>query len=318
MKKLTVFFALISLFLPLAAMAQDAPTKVFPFADGYTAGYAATQGATTWNCEIQFTGTTKLQGVLWLVMQLTDWTNGSTTDPTFLGGTSLSADVRTTADALYEYDSTLSTGKPPYSIPLFEQMKVGKSWTYTDSAGNSVTATVESIGPVTVPAGTYEGVYAVQYASTVQSEIIYWKPGVGLIKDVDSSPGLSAPITRELTTHPVAELLVGTWTGNMRVVTASTTSVETGTVQVMFDQVGNTTQAYTGSLSFTPGGGGSPINLTLTAIRGPFDPTLVHITSAGYVILGEMRKQAGYWVLDLHGSDITDGYTLVSLGLTKE
>jgi hypothetical protein len=211
----------------------------------------------------------------------------------------------------------MSSTTPPYSIPLFEKLAVGNSWTYTDSNGNSVTAKVLSIGSLKVPAGTYNDVYAVQYTSTAQNETIYWQPGVGLIEDVDST-NPSAPITRALTSHPVAEILVGTWQGNMTIVTSSTTAVETGTVQVSFEQVGDTTQAYTGSLIFTPKGGSAQSPVALTAIRGPFDPTLLHITSQGYVILGEMRKQAGYWVVDLHGSDTTTGDTLVSLGLSKD
>jgi hypothetical protein len=310
MKKVTVLFALVSMLLSFTALAQASPIQIFAFGDGYTASYNASQGANTWNAEIQFTGTTTLQGDLWMQMEKGNWAGD---------GTNVSMDVRTTPTALYEYDPTQVSINPPYSVPLFQKLKLNQSWSYKDTNGNSVTATIVSIGSLKVPAGTYNNVYGVHYVSTVQDEMIYWAPGVGLIQDIDSS-NPSSPITRSLSSHPIAEILVGTWTGNMTIVTSSTSAVETGTVQVIFDQVGNTTQAYTGSLTWTPANGsaGSSFTLPLTVIRGPFDPTLLHISSVGHVILGEMRKPADVWVVDLHGTDVSSGNTYVSLGLNKE
>lgn len=316
MRKLMLLLALVSMLLPMTAAAHAA-SSVFPFANGYTAGYSATQGTSTWNCAIQFTGTATLPGggvtpsYLWAIMQLTDWNND---------GLNESLDVRTTSKTLYQYDPNQPGAPAPYSIPWFEiPPKGSSSWTYTDTHGNAVTATVVSIGPVTVPAGVYKNVYQVTYVSTVQNETMYWAPGVGLIKDVDSSPSLSAPITRVLTSHPFAEILVGTWTGAMNIVTPTSANVEKGTVTISFTQVANTTQAYTGTLAWTPAKGCcAPISLNFSAIRGPFDPTLLHISAPNNLIIGEMRKQADYWVVDLHGSDLLNGDTYVSLGLSKE
>jgi len=313
MKKHTIYISLVFvlLFVTAAAQAASAP-QVFMFADGYTANYAASQGTgKAWNAEIQFIGTTSQGGNLWMTMQMGNWAGD---------GANISMEVRTTANVLYEYDSTQPGITPPYSFPFFKRMDVNQSWTYQDAKGNAVTATVTSIGSVTVPAGTYKNVYAVHYVSTVQDEVMYWEPGVGLIQDVDSSPGLGTPITRQLTSHPVAEILVGTWAGKMQIVTSNTTAVEKGTVQVTFAQVGDTKQAYTGSLTWVPdkNSEGTSFTLPLTVIRGPFDPTLLHISALGDVILGEMRKHVATWVVDLHGTDTAAGNTFVALGLSKE
>jgi hypothetical protein len=239
--------------------------------------------------------------------------------------TGQNANAPDTANTLYQFDVNQPAAPTPYSIPLF---KPGPStWTYKDTNGNNVTATVVSHGTVMVPAGTYKNVYGVHYVAvngesvTQQDEVMYWQEGVGLIKDVDSSPPLSSPITRQLTSPPFSEVLVGTWTGNMEIVIPGTSAVEKGTVTVVFDQVTNTTQAYTGTLTWTPaeGSAGSQFTLNFSAIRGPWDATSVHITAQDNVILGEMRTQAGSWVLDLHGSDVSsNGFTYVSVGLIKE
>jgi hypothetical protein len=314
MRKLLVFFTYVSMLLTMTAVAHAAPS-IFPFANGYTASYSATQGSSSWDCAIQFAGTATLPGAsitpsfLWTIMQRTNWDNN--------GDESIY--VRTTANALYQYDSNQPGIKPAYSIPLFEVLpKHTTSWTYTDTKSNAVTATVVSVGSVTVPAGTYKGVYQVHYVTTGQDETMFWAPGVGLIKDVDNSTP-SSPITRVLTSHPFADILIGTWNGTMDIVTPVATSVDRGTVQVVFDQVTNTTQAYTGTLVWTPAAGSALTTFTLnfSAIRGPFDPTLLHITSPNNTIHGEMRKQAGYWVVDLHGSDTNNGNTYVSLGLVQ-
>jgi hypothetical protein len=321
MRKLLIFFALVSMTLSITAVAHAGhAANVFPYANGYTANYTATQGTSTWDCAIQFTGTATLPGgsvapsYLWAIMQQTNWDNDGNDESSY---------VRTTYNTLYQYDSKQPGITPAYSIPLFEiPSKGSSSWTYTDTNGNVVTATVVSIGPLTVPASThpYQGVYQIHYSSTQQDETMYWAPGVGLLKDVDNSPSLSAPITRLLTSTPFADILIGTWNGNMDIVTPGNTAVEKGTVQVVFDQVTNTTQAYTGTLTWTPatGSAGSTFTLTFSVIRGPFDATLLHITAPNNVILGEMRRQADYWVVDLHGSDISAGNTYVSLGLSKK
>jgi hypothetical protein len=99
------------------------------------------------------------------------------------------------------------------------------------------------------------------------------------------------------------------------------TGVDTGVIQVTFVLAGDTPGAYTGTLNFTPPGD-LPMSLDITAIKGPFDPNLVHVTSAGWVILGQLRLVKGAnnscWVLDLHGSDVSAGGTWASLGLIKQ
>jgi hypothetical protein len=303
MKKM-VLLALVSMFLSITAVAHA--TKVFPFVEGMIANYSATQGTNTWECESQITGTVELgtPSYLWAIMQLSNWMGT---------GDFTSQNVRCTNNTMYEYSSTASIqSNPIFQIPP----KGSSSWTYTDIHGNTVTATIESIGTVTVPAGTYENVYEVTYiVPSLQNESAYWAPGVGLIKDVDNLQ--SPPITRVLTSNPFEESLVGTWTGGMNIVVPNDPTVETGTVTVEFLLVDNATQAYTGTLAFTPVSG-TGFSMSFSAIRGPFDPTQLHISAPGVVILGELRRQANHLVVDLHGSDTSGGYTYVSLGLSKK
>ncbi len=325
MKKLMVFVALVSMSLSMTATAHAA-ASVFPFADQYDASYLATQGSTTWTPNIAFTGSTTLQGKQWLAMEQINW-NGDGSNPSQdVRVTGPNAKTPDTANTLYYYDSTQASAADPYSIPLFEEGNVGATWTYTDTNHNNVTALIQSIGSVTVPAGIYQGAYKVLYTDANPpvnvNRTMWWKPGVGLIQETDNIPPTvsTTPITWQLTSHPFAELLVGIWTGNMDIVVPGTSAVEKGTVQVNFDQVANTTQAYTGTLTWTPVAGSSatPITLSISVIRGPFDPTLLHITAVNNVILGEMRKVGPNYVVDLHGSDVNSGDTYVALGLSKE
>jgi hypothetical protein len=319
MKKVSNLLALVSMLLLMTAVAQAMPQ----LQDGYTAFYSATSGSSKWNCEIQITGKETLQGYSWAILHITNW---------FGDGSDTTQEMRTTGNTMFQYDPNQPKSAIPYSFPVFEELKAGKKWTYTDASGYSVTATVESVGPVKVPAGTYQGVYAVHYVAvdstasppaTRYDLVQYWEPGVGLIEEVLNPP--SAPTTWVLSSPPQVEPLVGTWTGNMEEI--SSNNVYALTVQLVFQQVANTPQAYAGSITFSDIGFG-PLTVPLTAIRGPFDPTQLNITATytnpsnhGYwnwTFLGQMRKQAGQWVVDLHGSDTNFMDTWVSLGLTKE
>jgi hypothetical protein len=196
--------------------------------------------------------------------------------------------------------------------------KAGDTWSYKDTNGNQVTATVKSIGPSKALNGlTYQKVYNINYVAMngttkVRDEDMYWDLGAGLIQDVDN---LASPqITRVLTSNPVTDILIGTWTGKGRVVVGGATGITKGNVTATFNIVPNTLQAYTGTLTFTPTspqGATDPLGtpLTLTVVRGPFDQTRLHITAQNLVVLGEMSKAAGYYKLYLHGSDTGTGYT---------
>jgi len=317
MRKLAVLFAMVSMILSVTAVAH---AGVFPFVEQYNANYNVTQGTNNWTSMIQFTGTVTEQNKQWLVMQWTNW-NGDGSNPSqdvrVTGAKATSPD---TANTLYYYDPTQPSASDPYSIPLFVEGAVNSTWQYTDTGGHLVTAKITSIGKLTVPAGTYHNVYEVLYTDAGASNVnktMWWQPGVGLIQETDNHP--ATPITWELASNPFADILAGNWTGNMDIVSPGSNTVEYGTVQVSFNLL-NITQAYNGTLTWTPadGSAGSDININISVIRGPFDPTLLHITAENFVILGEMRKVGSNYVVDLHGSDVSTGNTFVSLGMTKE
>jgi hypothetical protein len=165
--KVRVLF-LVLLLLSVAAVAQAAP--LFPFTPGYTATYFCSQGANTWTAKLQVTGTTNLDGYQWWITNLINWGDEG----------SASLYFRVTDSALFIYGYT--------GGPQFQTGPPNTSWTYTDPNGPA-TATIVPITSVTVPAGTFSNVYEVHYVipNNTQDEYQYWKPGVGLIKDVDYS-----------------------------------------------------------------------------------------------------------------------------------
>jgi hypothetical protein len=316
MRKLGVFLGLFPMLLMMAAVAY-AEQPIFPFADGYTATYAVTNSyGSKYSSELEITGTEIINGYMW-----SNWN---------LGGGSIN--VRCTADALYQYDP--NQPNTSYSIPLFIVGQVGQNWSYTDLYGDSITATIAAIGPLTVPAGLFQSVYEVQYVAVDPQNntdywTYYWEPGIGFLEyDYYGRSLFSVPSTMKLASLPVPDVLVGTWTGKMEIVTLNDANwVETGTAQVTFVQIAGT--AYGGALAWIPDFGSTvdAFSLPIAAIKGPFDPTQLHITSPCIPVseyspvgmtFGQMRQQAGQWVIDLRGSDLVNGYTFSSLGLSKE
>ena len=191
MRRLMVLVALVSMSVSNAAVAHAA-SQVFPFAEQYDASYTVTQGSNTWTAAIQFAGTASLQGEQWFTMEQTNW-NGD--------GSNLSMDVRDTGPAakapdtpntFYYYDATQLGATDPYSVPLFKKGSKGTTWTYTDTQGNTVTALIQSVGNLKVPAGNYSGVYQVLYtdgaAPVHVNKTTWWAPGVGLIQETDNLP----------------------------------------------------------------------------------------------------------------------------------
>jgi hypothetical protein len=180
--KLKIIF-LTLLVLSVAAAAQASP--LFPFALGYTATYSCSQATNTWTAKLQVAGTTNLDGYQWWIVNMIN-INGD--------GKVKSKDLRVTENALYAYDES--------GGPHFQTGPVNSQWTYTDQNGLQ-TATIVDITSVTVPAGTFNNVYIVYYLNPDPAydhhEYQYWKPGVGLIKDVDYSEGYATnPLTLEL------------------------------------------------------------------------------------------------------------------------
>jgi hypothetical protein len=172
---------LVLVVLSVAATAQASP--FFPFARGYTATYSGSQGGQTWTAKLQFTGSTYLDGYQWWNMNLVNWNGDGTTRLRYARGTET---------AVYSYDSS--------GGPDFQTGPIGYQWTYTDHQGNLQTVTIVDITSVTVPAGTFQDVYEFHTyhpgPEWGHDEYMYWKPGIGLIKDVDYD--FTNPLTMEL------------------------------------------------------------------------------------------------------------------------
>ena len=184
-------FSLIAVlaFMVVMSVAVEAlGDSVFLFAVGYTATYSVTYpDGTAGTATLQITGTENINGTQWMIAELSNWD---------VSGGHTSMDIRCTSDTLYRL---LTYG----AIPTFEELPAGSSWDYINEKDNQETATIVSIGPLTVAAGTLANVYRVHYYDPKwdifypHDEDMYWAPGVGLVKDVDK--GSDGTRTMELT-----------------------------------------------------------------------------------------------------------------------
>lgn len=174
--------------------------SVFPFGVGYVANYDAyvtADPSNHWNAAIQISGAATVNGQPGWTMQMVNWDGDSQTH---------SIDVLLTSN-------TFSMNGPQGLQPYFEELAAGQSWTLTDFQGQGVTATVVSIGSLTLPAATFNNnVYQVHYLADNQDEVQYWLPGLGLVKDVDSTPDSNHLFTYELTSYSTpVPLPAGAW-----------------------------------------------------------------------------------------------------------
>jgi hypothetical protein len=174
--------------ISIAAEARSAP--VFPYAVGYSASYSVTYSdGTIGTGTFQITGTDNIGGTDWLHVVLFDIGKK--------GKTSV-ADLLCASDSLTRY---LPTG----DYLLFQEKPVGTSWSYINDSGYPETATIESIGNLTVPLGTFTNVYDIYQSDPSENKYYdwYWEPGVGLLEQVkykDSTKSIA-----ELTSYELAK-----------------------------------------------------------------------------------------------------------------
>ncbi len=188
--------------LVVMSMAVEAlGDSVFPWAVGYTATYSITYpDGTSGTATLQITGTEDISGTQWMIVVVSNWN---------VSGENKSRDFRCTSDTMY----SLYTNGAVETV--FEELPANSSWQYTNHHGYQETATIKSIGPLTVAAGTFTNVYRVNYYAwdnecgcISHNEDMYWAPGVGLVKDVDKAPGppwSGGTKTMELTSVAQAE-----------------------------------------------------------------------------------------------------------------